>query len=113
MDRTVKSVLGWVEHDADMAGPDDQIAGLGSLNTPKILAPGVKIEGARIGVVDARKEVDLMHKVGAIKLTSRLLLIVPRGVDNRQSFFRGQQPRGGGSLPRRGPDADRGKHNRT
>lgn len=106
-------MLGRIEHDADMAGPDDQIADLGSFNSPKTVASGVKIKGARIRVVAPGKEVDLMHKVGAIRLTARLLLIIPRGVDNREALLGSQQPRNGAGLLRRGLDADCAKHDRT
>src|SRR6266699_6719716 len=58
----------------------------------KILIPCVEFEGVHVRVFKTRVEIRLMNEVRTVLRVASDLLLIPRGVHDRASFLRIQQP---------------------
>src|ERR1700690_3545564 len=63
-----ENVLRGLNHDADVSSPNDQVAGLGLLDSLKSFDAGVEIRRGRIGVRKSSALVDGMNQMRAVGL---------------------------------------------
>src|SRR5260370_16239433 len=76
-----------------MPRPGHQVARLWRLHADEILYSLVKIERTRIRVRKARKAINLMDKMRAIRLAAHFRLVFPRRIDDCPALLCRQRPR--------------------
>jgi len=84
-------VVPGTDDDADVSGPDHQVAGLRMLDSEKVVGAAIKVGRVRVGIGESGPVIDRVDQVRAVDARSTPQVAVEGGVNDRRPFARGEQ----------------------